>query len=854
MAFRFARLANTTKRLSHILIFLLLSQVVLAPHATAAVRPLYDPALVTRNVAEPQSSVCDQVTSVPIEECLALVSIYTTTNGPAWINAGNWLNLSSALSPCDWHGVTCSNGHVSELALGANRLTGPFPVGLGRLPFLTRLNLSNNRLQGLVSEHVCALTDNLTAANLSYNALETRRSDIRACLTKLDPDWFRTQTIAPRNLQVTKIEDTAITISWNPVIYQGDNGYYTISYATSDDNVFTQHGQTANRLATSYRVDLLTPGTTYFIRIQSITPVHGNQPDQLISLPEQIIAVTSSSQRVLLSVYFPADNDLSPYIPGVQERLRAGSALNPSLQIVMFSDGNGSNDTQVVTIANGQITPTNAIAERWGKSELDSANVEVLAWFLTYARQAFPADREIVSLMGHGLPLTPEISWPTSTLSDAETLASPANNRIPTLPKGAEATPDDITNRGFLSTVSMGKALALATNNGANPFDILFFDQCFQGNFDTLYEVRNTATIFIASPNYAWLTAPYHEYVLMMAPNTSLLQITDSILARYQRNLNENHPNVIFAIRQSDLQTIATQLNDLSAALRSALRNGQRTAIHLAATQSKYVDTTQCGPDNLKLGQPDELLGLASFIRNLVDLFPVGDPAGVHLASQNLRDTLNNVRRSFRIGSPHIAPAEVWDYDNTLTVLAPLPPETPGNVAWRSSVYTTTAPLNVTWSAVPTMTVTVTSGFASVRDGTWDEFLAEWYSSPLQPTLGEWCHYTPPEINPEPEAEMLLLQSNTTNTAVNLTWAASTHEDTVQYIVYIQDSDDPSWVTAGIVPLGQENLTLTSLLPNANYQFQVVAKNAATTTLGQSNILNIVLQTNRKLFLPLAHS
>jgi hypothetical protein len=49
-----------------------------------------------------------------------------------------------------------------------------------------------------------------------------------------------------------------------------------------------------------------------------------------------------------------------------------------------------------------------------------------------------------------------------------------------------------------VSTADLGAALALATADGAAPLDVVFFDQCFQGNLDVLYEVRNAAAVFVA--------------------------------------------------------------------------------------------------------------------------------------------------------------------------------------------------------------------------------------------------------------------------------------------------------------------------------------------------------------------
>src|SRR5262249_8146170 len=148
--------------------------------------------------------------------------------------------------------------------------------------------------------------------------------------------------------------------------------------------------------------------------------------------------VMPAAEKILLMVYFPADNDLAPYVPPVIERLRLGTQLNPNVQGVMLADQNGADDTKVLTIAGGQIQQTDAGFAHWGKRELDTADPKTLAWFLRYARETFPTTREIVSLMGHGLALAPEIEWPGTDKAPAA--AAQAQGAIPALPRGIDAT------------------------------------------------------------------------------------------------------------------------------------------------------------------------------------------------------------------------------------------------------------------------------------------------------------------------------------------------------------------------------------------------------------------------------
>ena len=72
----------------------------------------------------------------------ALVALYNATDGPNWTNNENWLS-DEPLD--DWHGVTVSDGRVTELAFESNQLTGTIPAELGNLSSLTILILQFNR-------------------------------------------------------------------------------------------------------------------------------------------------------------------------------------------------------------------------------------------------------------------------------------------------------------------------------------------------------------------------------------------------------------------------------------------------------------------------------------------------------------------------------------------------------------------------------------------------------------------------------------------------------------------------------------------------------------------------------------
>jgi hypothetical protein len=802
--------------------------------------------------ASAQSGACAGLVAPALGDCLALVELYEGAGGAGWRSRAGWLD--PAVPHCAWSGVTCAGGRVRELRLPANGLTGGFPASVARLDALSVLDLRANQLRGVVPPAVCSLPPGL-ALDLGLNALSTRRADLRACLNGRDPDWAVTQTTPPAQPLPEAVGADRVTLRWQPAPYQGPGAYYEVSYATEPDGPFVLHGRTADAGADRYTLDGLAAGSTFYLAIRTVSPAHADHPDELRSEAVGPPVVTRGAAPTLLVVYFPADNDLSQYVPLVRDRLRLGTRLNPNVTVIYFSDGDGPADTRVERIAEGVAVPTDAVAQRWGRDELNSADPEVLAWLLTYARAAVPAEREIVSLMGHGVALAPELSFadePSGPAPGVRVATARPSATLPPLPKGLDATPGDVTDRGYLSTVGLGRALSEATEGGARPFDLIFFDQCFQGNLDTLYEVRGAAEGFIASPNYAWLSAPYHQYLPLMAPDASVEAIALRMIARYQQSLGDGHPNVIFAVRRADLETLAAATSQLGAALRRAVLAGERQPIAAATFSASYVDTTQCGRQNLKLAPPDELIGLGGFARALAGAFPPGDAYGVSAALADVEAALAQVRKTSRQGVPHIAPDEFWDYDNTFTVLAPLPANSPDTVAWRSTLYTDQLPLPAVWAPDPTVAVSVTASLAFVRDGQWDEFLAAWYAPNRQATVGEWCRYIPPALVPGTITQAITLSAEPLGPgALRLSWTPPADEEVAAYAIHRDGPVEVGWSAGDLLGPAATTVELRSLVPGATYRLRIVAEDADGVARAVSPELVVTVPGEVLLFLPL---
>jgi hypothetical protein len=126
----------------------------------------------------PVSSECYEIQEITMEECQVLVAIYESTSGESWVDNTGWL---ASQTPCSWYGVICEQGHVVELQLYYNQLSGSLPPEVGNLTHLKALYLDKNQISGPVPAEIGNLTE-LQVARLGGNQF----SSIPAELTNLN--------------------------------------------------------------------------------------------------------------------------------------------------------------------------------------------------------------------------------------------------------------------------------------------------------------------------------------------------------------------------------------------------------------------------------------------------------------------------------------------------------------------------------------------------------------------------------------------------------------------------------------------------------------------------------------------
>lgn len=195
--------------------------------------------------------------------------------------------------------------NLHHLYLGANQLTGTIPSELGALTALLDLDLALNQLSGEMPVEISNLA-NLENLDIGYNRLVTTNSSLDTFLTSKDPDWKATQTVPPTNLHALSQTTNVISLGWTSIDYIGDGGHYEIGVSAASSGPYTVHGTTADKTVASYTVDGLTPATTYYLRIRTLTPMHAgpnkeawatddDQQNELWSAYSTVISATTAS-------------------------------------------------------------------------------------------------------------------------------------------------------------------------------------------------------------------------------------------------------------------------------------------------------------------------------------------------------------------------------------------------------------------------------------------------------------------------------------------------------------------------------------------------------------------------------
>jgi hypothetical protein len=216
-----------------------------------------------------------------------------------------------------------------------------------------------------------------------------------------------------------------------------------------------------------------------------------------LAFPEQ--AAAQESETWTFMVYMSGDSSLSSNIPpDIQEMKNVGSS--DKLDIIVLMDSSGDGDTSLARILPDGIEniPLSTVDAAWG-NELDFGEPQTLSRFVIWAAGAYPADRYMLDLWGHGN------GWPG-------------------------ICPDK---SNYLETREVGTALSVISDAGVN-LDIVSMDACQMGMIEVAYEIRNYADYALFSqkdvPLDGW---PYDEFLRCLAGNGTVAEKGAAMIDAY---------------------------------------------------------------------------------------------------------------------------------------------------------------------------------------------------------------------------------------------------------------------------------------------------------------------------------
>ncbi len=212
--------------------------------------------------------------------------------------------------------------NLSNLYLQNNQLTGNLP-SLAGLTSLSRVNFSNNQLSGnlpnltgftgMLTFGVASnkLTGDLdvtgigTLTGLPAGELDLRWNGFYSATNnavliaflnskQLGGNWQSTQTIPPTGIGLVPVAGPGAQVTWTPIAYTADTGYYEVLYSTTPGGPYTAFPTvTANKSASSLVVWPLSAPQNYCFVVRTVTNPHANNTNTVVSDLSGEVCVTT---------------------------------------------------------------------------------------------------------------------------------------------------------------------------------------------------------------------------------------------------------------------------------------------------------------------------------------------------------------------------------------------------------------------------------------------------------------------------------------------------------------------------------------------------------------------------------
>lgn len=183
-------------------------------------------------------------------------------------------------------------------------------------------------------------------------------------------------------------------------------------------------------------------------------------------------------------IYMAADNNLSSDSDANIKQMLEGMK-NKAGRLVIYLDP-AYDVPHLMTIKGGK-NPVVDTLETY--PEENSASVEVLRRVIGDTRRLFPSQSYGLIMWSHGMGWIPA----DYSFSGARSLSVGRRTILRTKYFGADVKPADGSGTSYIDIKQLSEAIT-------GKFDFILFDACFMSSIEVLYELRDKADYFIASP------------------------------------------------------------------------------------------------------------------------------------------------------------------------------------------------------------------------------------------------------------------------------------------------------------------------------------------------------------------
>lgn len=309
----------------------------------------------------------------------------------------------------------------------------------------------------------------------------------------------------------------------------------------------------------------------------------GNGAIRWSTTPAPVVGLASIPNPATWSfiLYCAGDNpDIARYLMTAITNLQPPFFNPPShLTIFILFDGPTTGDTVQYLIRTDRATEQPL-------GEVNTGHPDTLTRFLQRARTLAPADHTYLAIAGHS--------------NDAYRIVF------------------DRTSNDTLTPFEIAQSLAVATNNGQNPIDIIHYDNSSMSLLEHAYQIHTFATYLVASQNTVWNSFAYRRYAEALTNTATPYSFAITIAERYFTDPSPlmQIPRTIAVLDLGYTQQVIQALTSFANTLITAHNIDPDTVTQLINTARNTTQKFETNQDEI-ISNNDEHIDLLDFAKRV---------------------------------------------------------------------------------------------------------------------------------------------------------------------------------------------------------------------------------------------